>query len=147
MIPQVAVELVKHFEGLKLEPYRDAVGLPTIGYGHLLSRDRSVDLSSFPAITEAQAEELLQMDLQRMGKSVLRLVPVPLTDNQFGALISFTFNLGAGNLQISALRQKLLRQEYENAADEFPRWVYAGGKKLLGLVRRRDAERRVFLGY
>ncbi len=73
-------------------------------------------------------------------RSVLRLITVPLTNSQFDALVSFTFNLGGGALQRSTLRRKVNREEHDDVPAEFLRWVWAGGKKLRGLVRRREAE-------
>lgn len=145
MIPQAAVTIAKQFEGLELAAYHDPVGFPTQGYGRLLSRKRWADLSQWPDIDEATAEAWLIEDLERTAASVARLITVPLTENQQAALIDFAFNLGAGNLQISSLRAKLNRGEYGDAADEFLKWVYAGGVKLVGLVRRRAAERDLFL--
>ena len=81
----------------------------------------------------------------RFERAVLRLWPVPLTQGQYDALVSFSFNLGAGALQSSTLRRKIMRGDYEGAADEFPRWVFAGGRRMVGLVRRREAKRALFL--
>jgi lysozyme len=78
--------------------------------------------------------------------AVLRHIRVPLEDGQFNALCSFVFNLGSGALQSSTLRRKINRGDYIGAANEFPRWVYAGGRKLKGLVRRREHERLMFIG-
>ena len=77
-------------------------------------------------------------------QAVLRLIHVPLTNNQFSALVSFTYNVGSGNLASSTLRQKLNRQEYDAAADEFPKWRRAAGKILKGLVLRRKEEQALF---
>ena len=78
-------------------------------------------------------------------RAVLRLITVPLSDGQFDALVSFTFNLGSGALQRSTLRRKVNRQEYEDAALEFGKWVWAGGRRLKGLINRRKAEAALFL--
>ena len=83
---------------------------------------------------------LLVKDVEAAERSVLRLITVPLTNGQFDALVSFTFNLGAGALQRSTLRRKVNREEHDDVPAEFLRWVWAGGKKLRGLVRRREAE-------
>ena len=91
-------------------------------------------------ISEAQAERLLMADLQGVEAAVRRLIRVPLTQNQFDALVSFTFNLGAGRLQASRLRMVINRGEYAAAPAEFRRWVVGGGRKLPGLVARRRAE-------
>ena len=87
----------------------------------------------------------MQSDLLRYEQAVTRLVKVPLTQGKFDALVSFTFNLGGGALQRSTLRQKINRQDYEGAANEFLKWVRAGGAVSKGLVARRIAERNLFL--
>jgi GH24 family phage-related lysozyme (muramidase) len=133
--------LIKSFEGLRLEKYKDAVGKWTIGYGHLILPDEK-----FPhAITEAEAEALLRTDLLMTERGVHKAVTVALNQNQFDALVAFTFNLGAGNLQSSTLLKLLNQGEYAQAADQFLRWNKAGGKVLAGLTRRREAERALFL--
>uniref|UniRef100_UPI000225FC22 lysozyme n=1 Tax=Paracoccus sp. TRP TaxID=412597 RepID=UPI000225FC22 len=95
-------------------------------------------------ITKADARTILTRDLPRYEADVTRLVRVPLNENQFGALVSFTYNLGAGNLTSSTLLRKLNAGDYAGAAAEFPTWNKAGGKVLNGLVRRRAAERALF---
>jgi len=133
--------LIKSFEGLRLEKYKDAVGKWTIGYGHLILPDEK-----FPhAITEAEAEALLRTDLLMTERGVHKAVTVALNQNQFDALVAFTFNLGAGNLQSSTLLKLLNQGEYAQAADQFLRWNKAGGKVLAGLTKRREAERALFL--
>ena len=137
----LAAEIAKPFEGLRLQPYHDPVGFPTIGYGHLLSREPYADLSQWePLADEHAAEELLQRDMAVAVGAVGRLITVPLTAEQEAALIDFAFNCGAGNLQVSTLRRAINRQEYDAAPEQFRRWVYARGRKLAGLVRRRAAE-------
>ena len=86
------------------------------------------------------AEELLRQDAQIAERAVLRLINVPLIDSQFDALVSFTYNLGCGALQRSTLRRKINREEHAEVPEQFMRWVWAGGRKLKGLVRRRAAE-------
>ncbi|WP_312691151.1 lysozyme [Kosakonia sp.] len=135
------VQLIKSFEGLRLEKYKDAVGKWTIGYGHLILPNESFTRP----LTQAEADALLRADLGSAERSLHRLVTVDLNQNQFDALVSFTFNLGAGNLQTSTLLRLLNAGEYSQAADQFPRWNKAGGKVLAGLTRRREAERALFL--
>jgi len=133
------IELIKNFEGFKAEPYVCAGGFLTIGYGHkLLPSDR------YQVITESKAEEVLLKDLLKSERAVLKYITVELTDNQFAALVSFTFNLGPAALQRSILRQKINYELYHEAAKEFMKWVYAGGRKLTGLVYRRKIESRLF---
>jgi lysozyme len=143
-VPEAAVALVKVFEGLALRPYRDAAGYPTIGYGHLLARDAATALPR-QEITEAEADALLRRDLARCAAALRRLVAVELSAQERAALVSFVFNVGAGAFQASTLRARLNRGERVGAADEFPRWVHAGGRRVPGLVRRRLAERALFL--
>lgn len=139
-ITQQGLELIKHFEGFRAEIYHDTAGYPTIGYGHLIREGE--DFAG--GITEAQAEALLTKDVITAERAVLRLIDVPLTDGQFNALVSFTFNLGSGALQSSTLRRKVNREEHISVPHELLRWVFAGGRKLLGLVRRREAEAETY---
>ena len=143
-LPLGTVEFAAAFEGLRLASYRDAAGYPTIGYGHLLTRDRALPLSTWPPITEIEAHGLLMADLARSWASVRRLCPtISLTEGQATALIDFCYNLGSGQLQASTLRAKVNRGD-PSAVDEFARWAYAGGVKLPGLVRRRAVEAAMF---
>ena len=139
-ISQKGINLIKVFEGLSLKAYKDSVGVITIGYG-----STGPHVSMGQTITEAQAESLLKSDLSRFEKGVSDLVPVPLNQNQFDALVSFSFNLGLGNLKSSTLLRKLNSLDYSGASKEFERWNKAGGKVLAGLTRRRIAERDLFL--
>ncbi|QCN95674.1 lysozyme [Azospirillum argentinense] len=137
-----AVNLVKHFEGLYLNAYLCPAGVPTIGYGHTAG----VELGQ--SITSAQADNFLQSDLTAAAAQVDKLVTVALNPDQRGALASFVFNLGAGSLQCSTLLRLLNQGDYEGAAGQFGRWVYAtvNGVKtqLPGLVKRRAAEADLF---
>lgn len=134
------LNLIKEFEGLEIKAYKDSVGVVTIGYG---STGRHVSLGM--TITKEQAEQLLKKDLERFEKGVYELVKVPLNQNQFDAIVSFSFNLGLGNLKSSTLLRKLNSLDYVGAANEFPRWNKAGGVVLKGLTRRREAEKALFL--
>lgn len=127
-------------------PYRDPAGFPTQGYGRLLSRDLNAALDRWQPITTDQADDWLLADATRHYRAVLRLIPVPLYDYQLAALTSFAFNVGSGNLELSTLRRKILRGDIEGATGEFHRWVWAGGFKLPGLVRRRREEAEMFAG-
>lgn len=141
----LAASLVRRFEGLRLSPYRDPAGYPTIGYGTLLSRDIKQDLSHWPSITLDQAESLLQRDLTQAAQSLARLSPmVELTDQRLAALLDFIYNLGAGNYQASTLRRLVNRGEHQAATQQFLRWSYAGPVRLPGLVRRRQAEAELY---
>lgn len=141
-ITQQGLNLIKRFEGFEPEIYLDAAGLPTIGYGHLIRKGEHKMFEN--GISYEAAVALLIKDVESAERSVLRLIDVPLTDGQFDALVSFTFNLGSGALQRSTLRQKVNREEHEEVPREFLRWVWAGGRKLRGLIRRREAETRLY---
>lgn len=141
-ISENGISLITKFEGFSAKPYICPANYLTIGYGHVILDD---DLYMGAVLTKADALELLKKDCVRFEKAVLRLISVPLSQSQFDALVSFAFNLGAGALQRSALRMKLNRGEYFDASLEFLKWVRGGGKVLSGLVRRRKAERELFL--
>ena len=132
------LQLIKKFEGFSSKIYLDSAYLPTVGYGHLIKPHEKHLFKN--GITEIQAITLLKQDIAVAENAVARLITVPLTDNQFDALVSFTFNLGAGTLQRSTLRAKLNRQEYWSVPAEMMRWIYAGGRKTQGLILRRMAE-------
>jgi GH24 family phage-related lysozyme (muramidase) len=136
------LELVKVFEGLELEAYQDSVGIWTIGYG---TTSDITPVRPGMVITESQAETLLRQGLTRFEEDVARLIKVPLTSDQFSALVVFTYNVGPGALEESTLRRKLNDGDYAEAAEQFLRWNKAGGEELPGLTRRRQAERALFL--
>jgi lysozyme len=134
--------LLKRSEGLRLKVYRDAAGLPTIGYGHKLT-----PRESFPnGITETQAENLLAGDATEAEQAVKRLVKVPLSQGQFDALVDFTFNLGAGRLAASSLLKDLNAGRYDEAAEQLLLWDHGGGKELPALKSRREAEAALWRG-
>ena len=139
-ISKIGIDLIKHFEGFRAESYLCPSQIWTQGFGSTAGITADT-----PPITMAEGEALLKRDLVRFERAVHRLCPVPLTQGQYDALVSFSFNLGSGALQSSTLRRKIMREDYLGAADEFPRWVYAAGRRLAGLVRRREAERALFL--
>ncbi len=140
-INQSGLDLIKDFEGMKLKAYKDIVGVLTIGYGHT-----GADVHEGQEITKEQAEELLQSDMSIFEKGVEEACSgLSLTDNEFAALVSFSFNLGLGSLKSSTLLKKLKSNDRTGAADEFQRWNKAGGKVVAGLTRRRLAERDLFL--
>lgn len=137
------IEFIKNFEAYSPIPYICPAGYITIGYGHVVTENEKNNFKK--EISKEEAEELLKKDLHKSEKAILRLISVPLTNNQFDALCSFVFNAGSGALQRSTLRAKLNREEYEDAADEFLKWIWAGGRILNGLVKRRRAERDLFI--
>jgi GH24 family phage-related lysozyme (muramidase) len=133
------LELIKSSEGCVLYTYDDGVGVPTIGYGHT----EGVEWGQ--TITQTQAEELLKQDLNYFEQEVSNLVTVPLTDNQFSALVSFAFNVGIGAFAESTLLRFLNQGDYIGASEQFGRWVNGGGEVMPGLVFRRSLERELFL--
>lgn len=138
------IALIKQFEGCKLTAYQDSVGVWTIGYGWTQPVDGK-PIRAGMTIKQETAERLLKTGLASYESDVSRLVKVGLTQGQFDALVSFTYNLGARSLSTSTLLRKLNAGDYAGAADEFLRWNKAGGKVLNGLTRRREAERALFL--
>jgi len=138
-INKTGLELVKRFEGFYAEAYLCPADVWTIGYGH------TGDVERGQTVTEPEAEQLLLDDLAVAEAAVERYISVPLTENQFSALVSFSFNLGAGSLKTSTLRRKLNAGNYDAVPTELARWVKAKGKTLPGLVRRRAAEGLLFM--
>ena len=143
-LPPQAIEMAKRFEGFhrvprtdpgRAYPYLCPAGFWTIGYGHLCQKDH-------PPITQPEAESYLTADLQSALASTLRLCPVLATEpeGRLAAIVDFTFNLGAGRLQLSTLRRRVNQRDWIEAARELRRWVYGGGRVLPGLVTRRAAE-------
>lgn len=137
---QKGVGLIKSFEGLRLKSYQDSVGVWTIGYG--TTRGITAGMS----INNEQAERMLANDIGRFEPEIERLVKVGLSQNQWDALMSFIYNLGAANLASSTLLKLLNSGDYAGAAEQFPRWNKAGGQVLAGLTKRRASERAIFLG-
>ena len=140
MTPSAAcLGLIKAFEGFRATPYSDAAGHATVGYGHKITPDEHFD-----AITTSQANDLLDTDACKTGEYVNCVVTVELNQNQFDALVSFTYNLGIGNLEKSTLLEMLNQGDYSGAAEQFLRWDKAGGETLPGLVHRRLADSELF---
>jgi len=135
---EAGIEIIKHFESLRLEAYLDSAGIPTIGYGNT----KGVQLGD--VIMLEQAEAFFRKDLSHAEYWVNKLITRELNENQFSALASFTFNVGSGNLQASTLRTRLNRDGVEDLAGEFMRWHFHNGKKSKGLLRRRIAEAELF---
>ena len=136
---RTGIELIKKFEGCVLTAYKCPAGIWTIGYGH------TTGVKEGQTITNKEAEALLKQDLLTFETYVSNLVTVEINQNQFDALVSFCYNLGPGNLKTSTLLKLLNNGNFEGAAEQFDRWVYAGGKKLSGLIKRRAAEKALFL--
>ena len=140
------LDLIKLYEGYSSSPYLCPANHWTIGYGAIWGMDDKRVTEDHPDINEDQADYLLRRDVKKSEMAVLRHIRVPLEDGQFNALCSFVFNLGSGALQSSTLRRKINKGNYIGASNEFKRWIWAGGRKLKGLIRRREHERLMFLG-
>lgn len=138
------INLIKEFEGCRLTAYKCPAGVWTIGYGHTGTVDGKA-VSSGMTITAAKATELLKADLSKYEAAVNSYVTVPINQNIFDALVSFSFNVGSNALKSSTLLKKLNSKDYNGAAAEFPKWNKAGGTVLNGLVRRRKAEQELFV--
>lgn len=138
---QAGIDLIKQFEGLKLKAYLDIVGVPTIGFG-----STGPDIKIGMTWTPEQCEERLKKDLEKFENAINSAVKAPLTQNQFDALVCFTYNVGSGAFTGSTLLKLLNKSEsITKVADQFLRWNKAGGKEVAGLTRRRTAERELFL--
>jgi len=144
-INTAGLDLVKQYEGFYANAYKCPAGVWTIGYGH------TGGVKKGDTVTPEEAERMLEEDLAGAGAAVERLITVPLKDNQFAALVSFTFNLGEGSLAGSTLRKKLNAGNYDDVPVEMAKWVKATDPKtgekrtLAGLVRRRAAEGELWL--
>lgn len=142
-ISKDGLDLICRFEGFSPVIYICPAGYPTIGYGHLITEANKEQF--LDGVDDDEALELLRSDVGKAERAVLRLIAVPLTQGQFDALVSFTFNLGSGALQRSTLRRKVNREEHDDVPDELMKWVWAGGRKLKGLVKRRKAESMLYV--
>jgi lysozyme len=133
-INAAGLALIKQFEGLRLHAYQDGAGIWTIGYGH------TQDVWKGDVCTPEDAERWLRDDLAEAEDAVSQLAKFPLTDNQFAALVAFTFNMGFGNLRRSNLLKHLNAGHYADVPEQLSQWVYVGSAKSPGLVARRAAE-------
>jgi len=156
MIDHKVIEMIKHHEGVKQKPYQCPALLWTVGVGHVIDPNHiKVPIAERKALpipdgwnrtlSMGEVDEILAQDLQRFESGVRRLCPDGLAPGRFGALVSFAFNVGLGNLQRSSLRMKHNRGDFEGAAEAFLDWTKAGGKVLKGLVSRRNDERALYL--
>ncbi len=139
------LNLIKQSESFRSKPYLCPAGMPTIGYGSTRYVDGTPVKLTDPPITEEQADDIMRATLGSYEDAVNRYVVVPINQNQFDALVDFAYNAGTQNLKTSTLLRKLNQGQYDQAADEFGKWVYGGGKKLGGLITRRGRERDLFV--
>jgi lysozyme len=143
-ISKNGLNLIISFEGLKLDPYKDSAGIPTIGYGTILYPDGTSVTMDDSTITQDQASQYLEWEVNQKAAHVTNLVTVPVNQNQFDALVSFAYNEGVGGLGGSTLLKLLNSGDYDGAAAQFPKWDVAGGHVVDGLERRRLAEQALF---
>ena len=152
-----AIKMIKHHEGVRVKPYRCPAHLWTVGVGHVLYPEQAkltvterlqmpLKFEDFKVFSMEEVDAILAQDLNRFERGVARLCHVS-TNHQgiFDSLVSFSFNVGLGNLQRSSLRMKTNRGEYEDASEEFMKWTKAAGKVLPGLVKRRKDEQALYL--
>lgn len=138
-VNKAGLELIKQWEGKKLRAYVDTGGVLTIGYGHTSAAGAPKVVSGMQ-ITEEEATEILKRDIDGVETSVEKLVKVPLSDNQFGALVAFVYNIGETQFKGSTLLRKLNQGKYDAVPGELAKWVNDNGKRIKGLVNRRAAE-------
>lgn len=138
MIPAALPPLIREFEGLRLNPYLCPAGVPTIGYGHTGPEVRM----GMPPITKSLAEVWMLEDAEKACVQAARLSPILLSQdpNRLAAIADFIFNLGSGRYQASTLRRRVNVGDWTGAEEQLHRWVWGGGRKLPGLIRRRAAE-------
>jgi lysozyme len=140
-INAAGLDLIKKFEGCKLKAYRCPAGVWTIGFGHT-----SKSVKQGQTISQHQADTILASDIEKFEEGVADLTSkTTLTENQFAACVSLAFNIGITRFASSTLYKKLMKGDVEGAAKEFSKWTLAGGKRMPGLVKRREAEMALFL--
>ena len=139
-ISEEGIELLKKFEGCKLEAYQDSVGVWTIGYGHTKGVYKGMTIS------QDDAEEMLEEEMKEYEGYIEEYVEVPLSQNEFDALVCWVYNLGPTNLRNSTLLMVLNQSKFDEVPEQIKRWNKAGGEVLKGLVRRREAEALLFEG-
>lgn len=156
MISDKAINMIRHHEGVRLKPYRCPAALWTIGVGHVLYPEQAklpmaerlkypLQIEHFRNFSHDEVNDILKNDLKRFEDGVRRLCPNSLSQSRLDALVSFSFNVGLGNLQRSSIRMKHNRGDFDGAADAFLMWTKAAGKVLPGLVKRRNDERALYL--
>ena len=144
LVSNKGVDLICEFEGKRLVAYDDGVGVWTIGFG-TIKYPNGVRVKKGDTCTLDQAKEYMRHDLIEFEHTVNSSVKVPLNQNQFDALVSLAYNIGSNAFKSSTLVKKLNTGDYQGAADQFNVWINAGGKRMQGLVNRRDREKLLFL--
>lgn len=144
-VSEAGLNLIKHYEGYRTKPYRCSAGLWTIGYGHLIDDGRVLPPDCNRVFLKDEIDALLISDIKRFEQGVSRYCPVKLTQNQFDALVSFSFNLGLGVLQRSTVRQKVNRGDIAGAGKVLLKYNKSNGKVTKGLVLRRNDEYALLL--
>lgn len=139
------INLIKQFEGCRYSPYRDSIGLWTVGYGHLIGDGKSLPSGDNRVFTQKEIDDFLVNDLMHVESGISVLIRVPITQNQFDALCSFCYNLGVGTLQKSTLLKDINSSLWDAAANDILKFHFAGGVSLPGLVKRRQAEHDLFI--
>ena len=139
------LECLKGWEGCILHVYKDAGGLPTIGIGHLLTKEERTNGKYDGGITEEQSLDILANDLKRFEKCVNSSVKVKLNQNQFDALVIFAFNIGDGGFLASTALRMLNDKQFDKVPDAMRMWNKVGGRVNQGLIERREKEIRLFL--
>jgi GH24 family phage-related lysozyme (muramidase) len=155
-VSKECIEMIKHHEGVRTKPYRCPALLWTAGVGHVIDpnhirvpfeerKNLAIPSGWDRVLSMAEVNDILAKDLVTFERGVLRLCPTGLTQSRFDALVSFSFNVGLGNLQRSTIRQRHNRGDFEGTAEAFMDWTKAGGKVLPGLVKRRKDEAALYL--
>lgn len=144
-INQAGLDLIKHFEGFKAEAYKDSAGVWTIGYGTTGRAGVGIDPRPGQVITKAEAEWYLEQAIKKFAAQIRPLITVPINENEWAAFLSLAYNIGPGAFEESSALRHFNGGRKEMAADAILLWNKAGGRKLAGLVRRREAERALFL--
>jgi len=138
-INENGLNLIKQWEGLRLEAYRDVSGVWTIGYGHTAAAGAPHPKAGMK-IDERAAQDILLRDLSQYEQMIAAVIKVPLSDNQFAALVSFCYNIGTGAFIRSTLCKRLNEGDYDAVPQELSKWIHVNGHKIAGLVNRRAAE-------
>ena len=142
----MALNTIQQFEGLKLKAYKDSVGIWTVGFGNIFNLDTGNPIKEGDEISLETAERWLKIEVDNLQAKMIKVITVPLNDNQWTALTSLTYNIGFGAFKRSTLLRLLnAGASKEEVAKQILRWNKAGGKEIKGLTNRRKAESNLFL--